>query len=256
MASGVSSNSPHRTWSRTGRSESGPWCWPPAKRPTRPGCETFRKRLHGTPVKVVVQPAFGYVSELAMDGRSIRRRVMEGIMELLREARHDECLVWAHNLGLGRNLYLARELTFTCHCARHPAHCASSRLVVREPLASLCRDARGGLSHSPSRGQCGSGWLAADLPRGHQPRRRCGSGKAFPRPGRLAAQPGRTGGETARRPGEGRPCVAPRTTRRGRTRVAIALPVAAPQKHRGGTAAHALAAAGSLAGDHGRRQFR
>ena len=52
--------------------------------------------------------------------RSLRRRVVDGIMELLREARRDDCLIWAHNLGLGRNLYLARELTFTCHCAGIP----------------------------------------------------------------------------------------------------------------------------------------
>ena len=45
---------------------------------------------------------------------------MDGIMELLREAMRDDCLIWAHNLGLGRNLYLARELTFTCHCAGIP----------------------------------------------------------------------------------------------------------------------------------------
>ncbi len=80
----------------------------------------FRERLHGTPVKVLVQPAFGYLSELKPDGQSLRRRVIDGIMELLREARHDECLIWAHNLGLGRNLYLARELAFTCHCGGIP----------------------------------------------------------------------------------------------------------------------------------------
>jgi glycosyltransferase involved in cell wall biosynthesis len=75
----------------------------------------FRTRLHGTRVKVVVQPAFGYVSELALDGRSLKRRVMDGIMELVSKTASDHCLIWAHNLGLGRNLYLARELTFTCH---------------------------------------------------------------------------------------------------------------------------------------------
>jgi glycosyltransferase involved in cell wall biosynthesis len=80
----------------------------------------FRQRLHGPPVKVVVQPAFGYVSELALEGKSLRRRVIDGIMDLLGEAAHDDCLIWAHNLGLGRNLYLARELTFTCHCAGIP----------------------------------------------------------------------------------------------------------------------------------------
>ncbi len=80
----------------------------------------FRQRLRGTPVKVLVQPPFGYVSELPRDGQRLTRRVMEGIMQLLREAMHDECLIWAHNLGLGRNLYLARELTFTCHGAGIP----------------------------------------------------------------------------------------------------------------------------------------
>lgn len=77
----------------------------------------FRARLHRTPVKVLVEPAFGYVSELALAGRTITRRVMDGIWELRRGAKRGDCLIWAHNLGLGRNLYLARELTFTCHCA-------------------------------------------------------------------------------------------------------------------------------------------
>jgi len=80
----------------------------------------FRKRLHGTPVKVFVQPAFGYVSELAHNGRSIARLVSESIMDLLGETLRGGCLIWAHNLGLGRNLYLSRELTFTCHCCGIP----------------------------------------------------------------------------------------------------------------------------------------
>src|SRR5208282_2305136 len=79
----------------------------------------FRKQLHGTLVKVVVQSAFGYVSELALDSQSLRRRVTDAIMELLRETTCD-CVIWAHNLGLGRNLCLARELTFTCHCVGIP----------------------------------------------------------------------------------------------------------------------------------------
>jgi glycosyltransferase involved in cell wall biosynthesis len=82
--------------------------------------QAFRKQLHGTPVKVLVLPAFGYVSELARDGQQLRRRVMGGLMQLLGEAMRDECLFWAHNLALGRNLYLARELTFTCHCSGIP----------------------------------------------------------------------------------------------------------------------------------------
>ena len=77
---------------------------------------TFRKRLPGTPVKVLVQPAFGYLSELAREGQRVRRRVLDGILQLLDDDMHDDCLVWAHNLALGRNLYLARELAFLCHC--------------------------------------------------------------------------------------------------------------------------------------------
>ena len=77
----------------------------------------FRRKLPGTRVKVVVQPSFGYMSELAETGRSLSDHVVDGIMELVRESARDDCLIWAHNLGLGRNLYLARELTFTCHCA-------------------------------------------------------------------------------------------------------------------------------------------
>lgn len=81
---------------------------------------SFRDKLRGTRVKVIVQPSFGYEAELAEADRRLERRVVEGIMELLGEAARGDCLMWAHNLGLGRNLYLARELTFTCHCAGIP----------------------------------------------------------------------------------------------------------------------------------------
>ena len=80
----------------------------------------FRLRIHSASVKVLVEPAFGYLSELALDGARLRRRVMDGIRKLLGEIGRDDCLIWAHNLGLGRNLCLARELTFTCHCRGIP----------------------------------------------------------------------------------------------------------------------------------------
>jgi glycosyltransferase involved in cell wall biosynthesis len=81
---------------------------------------SFRKRLCGTPVKVLIQPAFGYVSEMSLQGQTLDQCVRDGIHELLKEAGHDTCLIWAHNLGLGRNLFLARELTFTCHSCGVP----------------------------------------------------------------------------------------------------------------------------------------
>jgi glycosyltransferase involved in cell wall biosynthesis len=78
----------------------------------------FRARLTGTPVKVVVQPAFGYLSELSVHGSRLVKLVVKSVLQLLPGAKDEEVLIWAHNLGLGRNLFLARELTFTCHCAR------------------------------------------------------------------------------------------------------------------------------------------
>jgi len=74
----------------------------------------FRRRLGCTPVKVLVEPAFGYVSELSKDGRAVDRAILAGMRRLLVEISENNCLVWAHNLGLGRNLRLARRLTFTC----------------------------------------------------------------------------------------------------------------------------------------------
>ena len=74
------------------------------KAPEPAWLRTFRKQLHGTSVKVVVHPAFGYVSEFGSVRGGISRRVMDAITALLREAMHDDILIWAHNLGLGRNI--------------------------------------------------------------------------------------------------------------------------------------------------------
>jgi glycosyltransferase involved in cell wall biosynthesis len=41
-------------------------------------------------------------------------------MKLVRKFLPDDMLIWAHNLGLGRNLPLARKLTFTCHACSIP----------------------------------------------------------------------------------------------------------------------------------------
>ncbi len=75
----------------------------------------FRRRLGRTPVKVFVEPAFGYVSELNRNRRAVDRAILDGMKRLLVETSENNCLVWAHNLGLGRNLRLARRLIFACH---------------------------------------------------------------------------------------------------------------------------------------------
>ncbi|MBN2506522.1 MAG: glycosyltransferase [Verrucomicrobia bacterium] len=76
--------------------------------------KAFRGRLGGTPVRVQVQPAFGYVSEMSLRGDRLERRMQEAIMELTQRGLREGCLVWAHNLGLGRNLVLSRRLTWAC----------------------------------------------------------------------------------------------------------------------------------------------
>jgi hypothetical protein len=73
--------------------------------------ERFRAQLSGTPVTLFVEPAFGYASELPWTEPQLQRRVAEGVRRLRLDARQEECLIWAHNLGLGRNLRLACELT-------------------------------------------------------------------------------------------------------------------------------------------------
>ena len=80
----------------------------------------FRRRLPGTPVKVFVHPAFGYASELSLDAATLRRRLAAAITQLLGQAAPDDCLVWAHNLALGRNLPLASQLASACHARSIP----------------------------------------------------------------------------------------------------------------------------------------
>jgi glycosyltransferase involved in cell wall biosynthesis len=83
----------------------------------------FRKRLPGTPVTVFLQPAFGYRSEQTRRSSVIESDIRNGVLQLVGEAGRTGGLIWAHNLGLGRNLCLARELAFTCHCAGIPLVC-------------------------------------------------------------------------------------------------------------------------------------
>lgn len=82
----------------------------------------FRASLPGTPVKVFLEPLLGYLSELPPDRRKLEERVGNAVLRMVQERRRDECLVWAHNLGLGRNLYLARALTQYSFCFTLVAH--------------------------------------------------------------------------------------------------------------------------------------
>lgn len=74
--------------------------------------DRFRKANPGCRVAWVVEPAFRYLSEQRGASARILAGVRRACERLLADA--DETVVWAHNLGIGRNVILARELTLAC----------------------------------------------------------------------------------------------------------------------------------------------
>jgi hypothetical protein len=80
----------------------------------------FRARIPGVTLKVIVLPAFNYLTEQESSGAGLWHSLRDSVIKLIRDARSESLLFWAHNLGLGRNLYLARELTCVCHALNQP----------------------------------------------------------------------------------------------------------------------------------------
>lgn len=74
----------------------------------------LQARLPAVPVTCAIERAAGYASEMDAPSKTTAARLRAFLERLLRDATARECLVWAHNLGLGRNLLLARELTRCC----------------------------------------------------------------------------------------------------------------------------------------------
>jgi glycosyltransferase involved in cell wall biosynthesis len=74
----------------------------------------FRERLSGTPVEFIVEPAFNYLSEQRRAPRAVSRLIRAALAKLFGSAAAEQYLVWAHNLAIGRNLLLTRELTRCC----------------------------------------------------------------------------------------------------------------------------------------------
>lgn len=74
----------------------------------------FIQQLPGVPVAVWVEPSFDYLSEQHEPPDRITTRIRQALQKLFAEADAGNCLVWAHNLGVGRNLLLARELAAAC----------------------------------------------------------------------------------------------------------------------------------------------
>jgi len=73
--------------------------------------EPLKASLAGVNFRIHVEPALGYLTERAADAPRMR----QALRGFLTRFSNPETLVWAHNLGLGRNILLADEL------ARHSA---------------------------------------------------------------------------------------------------------------------------------------
>ena len=74
----------------------------------------FRERLAGTQVEFFVEPAFNYLSEQRRSAHAVTQLIRAAFAKMFAAASAKNCLVWAHNLGIGRNLLLTRELTRIC----------------------------------------------------------------------------------------------------------------------------------------------
>lgn len=80
--------------------------------------EGMRERLKPVRVDVVVDSAWGYLTEQKRGIESIRERVREGLARVLSEGKATETIVWAHNLGIARNMVLTEELFEACAARR------------------------------------------------------------------------------------------------------------------------------------------
>lgn len=65
-------------------------------------------------LRFFTEPAFGYLSEQPSLPPALRTLIASALDRLLGDGNDSNCLVWAHNLGIGRNLLLARELSRRC----------------------------------------------------------------------------------------------------------------------------------------------
>src|SRR6185436_13343725 len=74
----------------------------------------FTKQLRSLPVHFFVHRAFGYFSEHGASAGKFRASVAASLNRLLNGLTGETAIVWAHNLGIGRNLILADELVQAC----------------------------------------------------------------------------------------------------------------------------------------------
>lgn len=72
--------------------------------------EQFRARVMPVPVACKVEPALRYLSEQRCQPGTVARRIEAFFGRLFAGANAGNCVVWAHNQGLGHNLILSRAL--------------------------------------------------------------------------------------------------------------------------------------------------
>jgi glycosyltransferase involved in cell wall biosynthesis len=80
----------------------------------------LRRSTGVIPVSCAIDPALGYVSEQRARPERIGRRIRALIERVLFSAPPGGAVVWAHNIGLGRNLPLADTLQAVCVARRVP----------------------------------------------------------------------------------------------------------------------------------------
>jgi hypothetical protein len=74
----------------------------------------FSRALGAVPVELFIEPAVGYFSEQKAAPATISRQCRRAVKRLFAGDDGKNHLVWAHNLGLARNLLLTRELVCGC----------------------------------------------------------------------------------------------------------------------------------------------
>lgn len=74
----------------------------------------FRRLLSGHSLEVFCDPALGYFTQDDLPTARARTRIRAALDRLLNGAKAENSVIWAHNLGIGRNLLLTDELRRIC----------------------------------------------------------------------------------------------------------------------------------------------
>ncbi len=80
--------------------------------------ENLAGQLRPTPVQFSVEPSFSYRSEQSKGARRVRADLHNALERVFGSDVGDDCIVWAHNLGIGRNLLLSAALADACTARR------------------------------------------------------------------------------------------------------------------------------------------